>query len=126
MIVEAPKSTKTETMLKAIGADANSTTNDMHNIVSIPICVRYDASEQESAKESENGSENQSKNESKIQHRYNASETAERGRQGWTGGGGERERISNCVYEAATISRLPKDISLFCKRALQKRTYSAT
>jgi len=42
MIVEAPKSTKTETMLKAIGADANSTTNNMHNIVSIPIGAATD------------------------------------------------------------------------------------
>ena len=29
-------------------------------------------------------------------------------------------------YEVATISRLPKNIGLFCKRALQKRLYSAT
>jgi len=44
MIVEAPKSTKTETMLKAIGADANSTTNNMHNIISIPIGAATDNS----------------------------------------------------------------------------------
>jgi len=52
MIVEAPKSTKTETMLKAIGADANSTTNNMHNIISIPICVRHERTRErkESAK----------------------------------------------------------------------------
>jgi len=49
----------------------------------------------------------------------------QKGRQGGTGGGGKRERISNCVYEVATISRFPKNISLFCKRALQKRLYSA-
>jgi len=28
-------------------------------------------------------------------------------------------------YEVATISRLPKNIGLFCKRALQNRRYSA-
>ena len=35
-------------------------------------------------------------------------------------------RNSHCVvYEVATSSRLPQNIGLFCKRALQKRRYSA-
>jgi len=39
-------------------------------------------------------------------------------------------RMQQCVYDAAanevaTISRLPRNIGLFCKRALLKRLYSA-
>jgi len=34
-------------------------------------------------------------------------------------------RSARARYEVTTISRLPKNIGLFCKRALQRRLYSA-
>ena len=34
-------------------------------------------------------------------------------------------KVYNTTYGWATISRLPKNTGLFCKRALQKRRYSA-
>ena len=33
--------------------------------------------------------------------------------------------VYSCIYGVATISRLPKIIGLFCKRALEKRQHSA-
>ena len=33
--------------------------------------------------------------------------------------------LSSCIYGVALVSRIDKIIGLFCKRALQKRQYSA-